>query len=45
VEIVRPAPGQLVVRQWSDLLRFDQDNVVRILHLPFDQQKRLLRDR
>jgi hypothetical protein len=36
MEIVRAAPDQLVMRERPDLLRFDQDNVIRILHLPFD---------
>ncbi len=43
-KIVRLAPDELRMRQRPDLSRFHEDDIVRVLHFPFDEQKRLLRN-
>jgi hypothetical protein len=39
VEIVRLAAGEFLMRERSDVARFNQNNVIRILHFAFDEQK------
>jgi hypothetical protein len=41
-EIVRLTADELFVREGSDLARFDQNHVVRILHFAFNEQKGFL---
>src|SRR5262245_61333304 len=41
-KIMRLTADQLFVRERSDLARFDQNHVVRILHFAFDEQKGFL---
>ena len=38
-KIVRLASDQLVMRERFDLARFDQHDIVRVLHFAFDQEK------
>jgi hypothetical protein len=38
-KVVGLAPDELVVRERSDLPRFDQNYVVRVLDFPFDHKK------
>jgi hypothetical protein len=44
MKIMRCASNQLLVREWFDLLRFDQHDIVGILDDPFDDEKRLFRN-
>ena len=44
MEIVRLASDELLVQKRLDLLRFDQNDAVGILHFAFDDEKRFLRD-
>ena len=44
MEIVRLAPDELFMRERSDLLRFNQNDIVRILDFAFDEQKGFLCD-
>jgi hypothetical protein len=39
MKIVRLAADELFVRERPDLFGFDQDNVLGVLHLAFDQEK------
>ena len=45
MKIVRFAADELLVRRAAEsALRLDQDHVLGVLHLPFDDEKRLFRD-
>ena len=44
VKIVRLASDELFVEKRSDLARFDQNDVVGILHFAFDEQKGFFSD-
>src|SRR5439155_4205480 len=43
-EIVRFAPEEFVVGKRSDLARLNQNDIVRILHIAFDQEKIFFRN-
>ena len=42
---MRGAPADLRVGQWSDPSGFNQDDLIRVLDLAFDQEERLFRNR
>jgi hypothetical protein len=44
MKIVRLAADELFVDEGSNVLRFDQNDIVRILHFAFDEQKGFLRN-
>ncbi len=44
MKIVRLAADELFVREGSNVLRFNQNDIVRILDFAFDEQKSFLRN-
>ena len=44
MKIVRLAANELIMREWSDVARFNQNHTIGVLHFTFDEQKCFFRD-